>query len=507
MIERFFHRRYWVVRGGLNSEILMTLVLLLAAALLYGGFLFLRFAEQKLLDRHLKFVLQTVRYVASRQVVRGAVTADLAALDQLQREIGADAWWLYDARLELVANDAFRDVLPLPKMLLREVVLQGRQIVDLRWSPLLGSVFSTAPQDVVWAVVPVSVRNSADGLLAVHVPLGSLKRELRQIQGWIFVYALGYGLVLAAVGFWLLRRNVVLPVKKLLLATEKVTSGDLAVSMAEEGPTEIAQLAAGFNKMTAALRRSQEQTKDYIRSLEKANRELKSAQEEIVRSEKLATVGCLAAGMAHEIGNPLGALMGYLSLLGAELPDGELGRMVRQAGCEAERIDRLVRDLLDYAAPGVADPLPFDPWSAVVASVDLLRSQGALKKIELDFDPERALPPVPIDRDRLIQVMVNLLLNARDACGEDGGTISLYADVTEDEVRLHVKDDGSGIPPAVLEKLFEPFFTTKDPGKGRGLGLAVCQRVLADAGGRIEVSSEEGRGSVFSLVLPRSGGC
>jgi len=488
--------------GGLNREILLTLVLLLGAALLFGGFLFLRFAEQKFLDQHLALLLEVSRSTAMDQVRDGNIRPVQFRLSRLQRDFGAEAWWLYDARLRLVQGYAIEDVPQVSTIRLRRLLLQREEALDVDWNPL--PLFSGNRDGSARVIVPLSVQPPARGLLVVQYSLAPLREQISRARRWVFLYAFGYGLVLAAVGYLLMRRNVIQPVKNLLAATEKVTMGQLDTVLATEGPLEIARLAGSFNQMTRALEQSRRQTEATIQSLKRANQELEQTRDELVRSEKLATVGHLAAGMAHEIGNPLGALMGYLALLRQELPAGESAEMADLAVREAERIDRLVRDLLDYAAPGHSDPAPFDPWGAVLETIELLRLQGTLKNMQLTYAENLVLPPVSMDRRKLEQVLVNLLINARDACNGQG-IIRLEGDVVADRVILRVADNGCGMSADIQNQLFEPFFTTKAPGKGRGLGLAVCQRVIAEAGGEIRVESVEGEGSCFSLLLPPAG--
>jgi signal transduction histidine kinase len=491
-------------RSGLHQEIFLTLVLLLGAALLFGGVLFLRFAEQNLLESHLKLLVQGTRATARAMVQGDEPKVDQVLLQQLQTDLHADSWWLYNHSLQLVGSVSRDDSTPLDATRLRGLLQQRDDALEVAWPGLLGLIGASEERIEATVATPAGLPGSGPGLLVVRFSLEPIRERLLGAQRWVFFYALGYGLVLAAAGFFLLRRNVIQPVKNLLLATEKVTGGDLDTSLSEQGPAEIADLAVSFNTMTTALRQSRKQTEEHICSLEEANQRLKKTQEELVRSEKLATVGHLAAGMAHEIGNPLGALTGYLALLQSELPDGPEKEIAGLSVAEAERIDRLVRDLLDYAAPGQIDPDPIEPWPVVLDTLAMLNAQGALKGLQVKVETGLQLPPVAIDRHKLTQVLVNLLLNSRDSCG-DKGAISLTGRVADSQVVLDVEDNGAGISTEVQSKLFEPFFTTKAPGKGRGLGLAVCQRVIAEAGGEILVVSDLGQGSCFSIALPIAG--
>ena len=256
--------------------------------------------------------------------------------------------------------------------------------------------------------------------------------------------------------------------------------------------------------MVRALKESRRETSLQIDALETANRELQRTRDDLVRSAKLASVGHLVAGMAHEIGNPLGAALGYLELLKESTPLQQR-ELAERTLTELSRIDGLVKDLLDYAAPGRDRPEPLDATEVAREALQLLTQQGALDGIRVKDDLPARLPPVTLTRHKLLQVFVNLLINARDAA-TSRGEIRFLGGEEGREVVVAVEDDGSGIDPALLPHIFDPFVTTKDPGKGRGLGLSVCHRIIEDAGGRMTVRSEPGRGSTFYLHLKKTEG-
>ncbi len=206
--------------------------------------------------------------------------------------------------------------------------------------------------------------------------------------------------------------------------------------------------------------------------------------------------------MAHEIGNPLGAALGYLDLLKGSLAPNQR-ELTERTLAELGRIDRLVKDLLDYAAPGRELPENLDAAEIAREAVHLLTQQGALEGMQLRDDLPERLFPVTMTRHKLLQVFVNLLINARDATAP-GGTIRLSGGEQGGEIRIAVEDDGAGIAPELLPHIFDPFFTTKDPGKGRGLGLSVCHRIIEEAGGRMTVRSEPNRGTTLYLHLEKA---
>jgi signal transduction histidine kinase len=307
------------------------------------------------------------------------------------------------------------------------------------------------------------------------------------------------------------------------------------------GGAEIAELARSFNVMLAALKSKQEEADAHMKSLEKANQDLQAAREETIRTEKMASVGLLAAGTAHEIGTPLSAIIGYTGILLDELKDDELkADYLRRIEKESARIDRIVRDLLNYARPSTAEFEHVDVACLLEETFDMLERQGAFKKIGRSMEVEKDIPPLFIDRHQMLQVLINLIINARDAMPQGGEiTVRVYTGelrmnpgkdprlpplVTmgrrkEDFqgafrasflsgrsfancVKIEVRDSGTGIDEEILGRIFDPFFTTKEPGKGTGLGLSISARIIDSFGGRITVESARGNGTRFIIWLP-----
>lgn len=324
-------------------------------------------------------------------------------------------------------------------------------------------------------------------------------------------------LLLLGVGSLLLSRFIVAPIRRLLATTERIGRGDYSHRAAVGGGREIAELAESFNGMVDALRAKQEEAECHVRSLERANRELQEAREEALRSEKLASVGLLAAGTAHEIGTPLTAIMGYAGLLREELADDpRRADYLRRIERDGERIDRIVRDLLDFARPSPGTAETFDAAVLVASTVEMLELQGAFKGIVVTVGADEGIPQLFADPHQLQQVLINLFINARDAM-PDGGSLDVRTSsglsAPPDEaqapvpcIRIEVADTGCGIPREKLGRIFDPFFTTKEPGKGTGLGLAIAARIVDSLGGRITVESGEGEGTRFVLWLPAGTG-
>ncbi|XXT19003.1 HAMP domain-containing sensor histidine kinase [Sorangium sp. So ce429] len=297
-----------------------------------------------------------------------------------------------------------------------------------------------------------------------------------------------------------------------------VAGGARDLEVPQAGARELAELGASLALMTGRLRADEESLRAKIAEVERYAADLKRAQERLVRSERLASVGRLSAGLAHEIGNPIAAILGLQELLLAGgLTPAEERDFVERMKRETERIHRILRDLLDFARPaaggaGDAGEAGEEPSGAVADAVDdvvsLVAPQKAFRGVELARNVAPDVPPVPLSHGRLVQVLLNLLLNAADAVprARGGARVALRASRGADGgARIEVEDNGPGIAEAVRETLFEPFITTKQVGEGTGLGLAVCRGLVEAAGGSIGVEQAEGGGARFVVLLPAVG--
>lgn len=312
--------------------------------------------------------------------------------------------------------------------------------------------------------------------------------------------ALG-ALVLALAIYALLVRLVAQPADRLLDATERIAAESDTPLLAQQGPV-FGRLGTAFDRMSTRLIEAQRRTQAQVVELREANRKLADAQDAMVRQEKMATVGRLSAGVAHEVGNPLAALLGYLELLRYKSEAPQLAEYVERMEREGRRIDRIMRDLLDFARPSRGNELrTLRPAPLVEQALRLVAGQKRFLNVEIDAHLPSELPLVRADEHHLQQVLVNLFINAADAV-RGTGRISVEATATGSTVEFRVADDGPGIAPADLPRVFDPFFTTKEPGEGTGLGLSICHALVESFGGTIEARNLPEGGAEFLVRLP-----
>jgi signal transduction histidine kinase len=265
-------------------------------------------------------------------------------------------------------------------------------------------------------------------------------------------------------------------------------------------------LADSFNRMTAALRQQRRQLAEQIAELEHRGRELAAWREQLVRSEKLASVGRLAAGVAHEIGNPLGAVLGYVEMLlhpgATAVPAEETRDYLQRIQQETTRIHRTIQELLTFARPPRAELEPVDLGRAADTALSLVAVQRRFREVTVARELPADLPTVAGNGSRIVQVLVNLLLNAADAM--DGqGIVRLRTRREAEHLLLEITDGGPGVAEADRARVFDPFFTTKGPGEGTGLGLSTSQSIVEALGGSLDLAAAvAGEGATFVVRLP-----
>ena len=324
------------------------------------------------------------------------------------------------------------------------------------------------------------------------------------------------GLSVLLLSFLMLWALVLRPVKRLRSAMERAGDGDLSVRVPVRSKDEMGELARSWNDMTGDLQRARVELEGLNRTLEQRvdekTRQLEHTHHQMVVVEKMASLGKLAAVVAHEINNPLAGIRTYARLLRRQFAAGtaapptpeqaaETDRILQMVDGEAGRCGDIVRNLLAFSRQSGARLAEEDLAPVVERCRMLLNHQAALLDVTLETHVAPDLPRVVCDAAQVQQVILALAMNALEATPADG-RVTIEAARDGDGVKLVVADTGWGIPQEHLDRIFEPFFTTKEAGKGVGLGLAVVYGIVNGHHGRIGVESEPGRGTTFTVHLP-----
>ncbi len=305
-------------------------------------------------------------------------------------------------------------------------------------------------------------------------------------------------LLLLTLVFWLLDRQVVAPLARIDAALDRISDDAGDQPLLAEGGDLLGRLAPAVNRLDIRLREERSRVQAQIAELQRSNAELREAREQVSRSERLASVGRLAAGVAHEVGNPMTALIGFLSILQERMRQGRdpadyLERIAR----EAARIDRILRDLLDLARPPPDQLEAVDLRAAVEGARALVEAQPTWTGAAVAVNVSADLPAARADAHYVVQVLLNLLVNAAKA---GASRVEIAGRAEGGRPVIEVIDDGRGLPSEAASRLFEPFFTTSSSGEGTGLGLALCHATMERFGGSIEARpGEGGRGAIFTL--------
>ena len=321
------------------------------------------------------------------------------------------------------------------------------------------------------------------------------------LNNLLVLYFAVTGAAILLLTYLVLTVRIVRPIERITQASERVANGNLDVELPLRGAAEVNRLAASFAHMTQQLKGERQALEERLQQLENTTRDLRSAQQQVERSAHLAAVGRLAAGVAHEIGNPLAAILGLVELVRDEA-DESSDEFLARIQSETERIHKIIRELLDFARqePAEDDRASASLETVIGDAIALVIPQKDAGRLRL----ERRLADVERVRghaDQLLQVILNLLLNACDAVGGEGNVLIELAE-KDDGAFLVVSDSGPGIDPEILNTLFEPFVTTKRAGDGTGLGLAVSHTIVQRIGGRIEAHNNADGGARFELWLP-----
>ncbi|MBE0613602.1 MAG: HAMP domain-containing protein [Burkholderiales bacterium] len=363
-----------------------------------------------------------------------------------------------------------------------------------------------------------SKAQSVLGVLDIVYSLDDLDRKMRINAINMVLLSIGFIIIAAlSVGFFV-HRLVYVPLRDLEAGARRLSSGNLDETIPVRSQDEFGQLAGSFNSMTVALRNSQAELREWGHTLEqkveKRTQELRIAEAETARTEKLASVGLLAAGIAHELNNPLTGVLTFTTLLRKKMPEGtpdaeDLDLVIR----ETKRCATIIRRLLDFAREKTPEKSFADLNQVIEDTARIVERPASFRDIEIAMNLDPNLPQVWVDADLIKQVIMNMLVNAQHAIEHEGNITvrsRLFPQPRSPEpgmepvnmVEISVIDTGCGIPEKNLKRIFDPFFTSKEVGKGTGLGLSVSHGIVRAHGGAIEVESVVGSGSTFRIYLP-----
>jgi signal transduction histidine kinase len=478
-------------RSGLRSEVLLSLSLVMATAILLLGGLLLATHESHVRQLH---------GLAARSLLADA----RSPLPLLAESVPGMRWWWVDAAGRVVPrSENAGEIDAAARELAAEVRSSGWTMLRAGrpWQALLFATQVGSGKVAVAWLPPVA---SAAVLAAV------LLCALCVFTGF---------------GAYVLRGSLVLPLERLAGAARALGAGELGARAPVLGPREIAEVAQAFNAMGEALARRSDALEKAVADVRESNRSLREARAGLDRAERLAAVGRLAAGVAHEVGNPMGALLAFMDLASRDPGISAGGREHLSRGQrEGERVRRILRQLLDFSSPPRGARVPIDLARLSEETAALVRAQRRYAQIEIQVAAEGAPPPALADPSGVAQILLNLLLNAADALCQGSREPRIRVTVRPatgrmraadpgrevaaswrrcDAVECVIEDNGPGIAEEDRERVFDPFFTTKPPGEGTGLGLANAVRFAEEFDGTLELlPARPAGGAVFVLRLP-----
>ena len=542
---------------GLRTEIIFNISLLMLAAILLIGFSISKITEKNILEEKIRNVEGMMRDFQSIIDFISRDKKDLSLAHPFLKKEIQDFVHIYRKEqgfYDLVITDHELKVIASkrPELmdksysndLMKNSIRSGQINTEVDKS---GGFLSTQYRKLIVSS-PLWIRGKIVGAIKMEIPIGDVMMHLLESQRVILISIILDAIVLIVFGSFLLSRVLVKPLKDLILLTQKIGAGNLSEKIEVTSRNEIGQLIGSFNLMIERLKEKQESLDSHLESLEFANKKLKQTQEELIRTEKLASIGRFAAGVAHEVGNPLGAILGYTSILQRDgINQGESKDYLKRIEKEIERINRIVRELLDFVRPSQFEISDVEVNKVIEHTLSLISHQKNFGGIKTQLDLQPNLPTIKGDESKISQVLINIVLNAMDAM-PNGGILSIRTeeyvvedalidplqqfysprrreDPTESDysylrkpdpfvaiftkfskgdrlVKIRISDTGIGIKEENVKSIFDPFFTTKAPDRGTGLGLSVSLRIVESMEGEIRVESEEGKGSTFEVYFP-----
>src|SRR5690242_17896789 len=354
------------------------------------------------------------------------------------------------------------------------------------------------------------------GVLDVGLSLEAVDAEIAAFKLRVLLRAIIEVVLISLVLMYVIRRFVTHPIGKLIEGTHAVSQMELDRPLdILHSSEELDELAQSFDRMRERLREAVAENSEFTQKLEskvaERTRQLNAAHQKLLQSDRLASLGQLAASVAHEINNPISGVLNLSMLMQRILADDglppsrteEFRKYLGQVVGETARVGRIVSDLLAFSRRSKPHRAPADLNQLVRTTLSVVAHKMKLNNVEVETRLSQSLPQVACDQSQMQQVVLNLVLNAAEAAQpKGGGHVLVSTEAADGGVVMKVSDDGEGIQPENLARIFDPFFTTKPEGKGVGLGLAVSFGIIQAHGGDIEVQSKVGEGTTFTITLP-----
>lgn len=506
---------------GLKTKIAFNIAILLFVAMLLVNIVTVMTAQRDIIRKEVskgQFILSTVKAELIRSLkfeLEKFPTSSRANVFRLLTEAGVTSALVSGRNNERIL---FGDM---PKTLQEELMKRSRKVMrtkvqETNFFGTTWGVFWKQRRDLILSA-PLLQNDEALAAASIVLPLEGIYQSLRRSQKMLFIYLFINTLILTFIGIYRLSKVYFQPLARLARRAQDYREDDDMLFSVRKEDNELHQLSGALNSMLRRISADKEKLRSTVNSLEKANLELKKAQQEIIRAEKLASVGRLSAGIAHEIGNPIGIVMGYLELIKQkDIPDSEKNEYLHRTEAEIERINTIIRQLLEISRPSNAGLKVISVHELIDDIAEVLNVQPLMSDVALECRLEAENDKVLADSNQLRQVFLNLIINATDAITSEGqadnGKLLIQSALvgeTPDQPpgrKTHLKimfiDNGPGIPEENIGNIFDPFYSTKEPGKGTGLGLSVSFMIVEGFGGKMTVSSDIGRGTTMTLLLP-----
>ncbi len=499
----------------LKVQLGLTLSILLFISMFLFGFVMLILWQRNGIQQE-KQISEKLLHIAavtlSREELAGTPSGESHQLDNYLKEGDILCLqWQEQPSTAPVTHGSCTQKLPLHTLLTEAI---SSKKIRTAYSGASWNGFFLSKQFLLMAT-PVQLHDGKQGAIGLVRSLSAVSTSIRKVQKIFFAYLLVNVLIFTAIGFTRLVHLVIKPIERLSRLADSRTDLDNASFLSGEGLGEFTQLSLSLNRLVSRIDGDKQELKRTVESLKKANEELQKNRDEMIRAEKLASIGRLSAGLAHEIGNPLGIIQGYIDLLtDSTLSDEDRKTFSKRALQELNRINALIRSLLDLSRSPANSPVDsVDLHTLLNELIKNVRVRKTSINIHYVTNFHAALSEVIIDSDGLHQVFLNCILNSIDAIeearGNESGLITLstenqIAENSNTSIMVTITDNGAGIQPEHRDAIFDPFFTTKEVGKGTGLGLAVAHNMIKKSGGSISVSSRENRGTSVKITLPLS---